>query len=79
MIKMVNVSIAVILVGALTMLGASPSLAKVKGKVKSVKHPSYQSYQQTVRRPVPVAAVVPCRHGVWDAYALRCDAMKGGD
>ena len=74
MIKITNSLIALSFVGVLSLAVASPTLAKTS---KAISHRTKSPPQYDVRRPVPVAPVVRCRFGVWDAYGVRCDEPVG--
>jgi hypothetical protein len=76
MIKITNSLIMLGVAGALSLAAAGPTLAKTYAKAGShrAKTPTHQYY---VRRPLPVAPIVRCRHGVWDPYGARCDSMDG--
>jgi hypothetical protein len=81
MIKLMNLSIALCLVGGLSLVDTSPSLAKGKANSHRVKSPSQRAVRTNIPRPAAVAPAPPivhCLHGVWDPYGVRCDTTIGG-
>jgi hypothetical protein len=67
--------VAVAVVGALSIVISSPTLAKTQAKVKR-PHAVSSSYQSTSDHGRPAPMVRRCRHGVWDPYGLRCDILE---
>ena len=75
MIKVGTFLIALSVAAALSLVNASPGLAKGKAKMKS--HRATSSYSQVVRPAPRFVPIERCRHGVWDPYGVRCDDPAG--
>src|SRR5204862_4736899 len=70
MIKITTALVGLSLLGTLSIVDASPTLAKAKVKGSAQRPKTSPTYQYDIRRTVQV---VRCTHGVWDAYGVRCD------